>query len=204
MKIMPLPHSPLHARVSSLACLSPRTFVCTKVQLYVFTKLYLGVTELTAHQALFVLARLDECREFVECHPPAGFVVGWREARRQVVMYGEHIRAAPRISERERDHHLAAHRGIGRLELHHFDHLLIWYELYEVAVVRVDVRGHLAGPGGLVVCERDSEQTTFASIEHMHVASHANRHHPCRDRSRVEKRAIDVCARRVHVATGAR
>jgi hypothetical protein len=36
----------------------------------------LGVTELVAHYALAVLSRLDECREFVECHPPAGFVVG--------------------------------------------------------------------------------------------------------------------------------
>jgi hypothetical protein len=117
---------------------------------------------------------------------------------------GEHIRAAARISERERDHHLAAHRGIGRLELHHFDHPLIGYELDEVAVVGVGVRGRLAGPGRLVVRERDFEQTTFASVEHMHVARHANRHHPCRDRSRVEKRAVDICARRVHATPGAR
>lgn len=70
-------------------------------------------------------------------------------------MYGAHIRAATRISERERDHHLAAHRGIGRLELHHFDHLLIRHELDEVAVVRVGVRGCLAGPGWLVVLRVD-------------------------------------------------
>lgn len=57
-------------------------------------------TEFVAHQALLVLARLDECREFVECHLPASFVVGWREARRQVVVYGEHIRAGARISKR--------------------------------------------------------------------------------------------------------
>jgi hypothetical protein len=60
----------------------------------------------------FVLVCLNECREFVECHPPAGFIVNWRDARRQVVVYGEHIRAAVRVSEGERDHHLAAHRGV--------------------------------------------------------------------------------------------
>jgi len=151
-----------------------------------------------------VLARLDECCEFVECHPPAGFVVGWRDPRRQVIVDGEHIGAAARISERERDHHLATHRGIGRLELHHFDHPLIWYKFYEVAVERVGVRGRLASPGRLVVRERNSEQTTFASIEHVHVARHATRHHPRSDRVRVEKRAIDICARRVHMAAGAR
>lgn len=43
-----------------------------------------------------------------------------------------YVLIAARISERERDHHLAAHRGIGRFELHHFDHLLILYELDEV------------------------------------------------------------------------
>ena len=43
-------------------------------------------------------------------------------------MYGEDIRAAPRIGERESDHHLAAHRRIGRLEFECFDHLLIWNE----------------------------------------------------------------------------
>ncbi len=117
-------------------------------------------------------------------------------------MYGDHVGAAVCISERERHHHFAAHRGIGRLELHHFDHLVIWYELDEVAVVRVGVRGRLAGSGRLVVCERYSEQTTFASVERMHVASHAIRHHPCRDRTRIEKRAIDVWAGGVHMATG--
>jgi hypothetical protein len=40
-----------------------------------------------------------------------------------------------RIRERKRDPHLAAHRGIAGLKLHHFDHLLIGYKLDEVAVV---------------------------------------------------------------------
>src|SRR5437867_663100 len=145
------------------------------------------------------VVRLNVGREFVECHLPADLVVGRRDARRQVVMCGKHIRAASRISQCELDHHFAAHRGISRLELHHFDHLLIWYELDETAAVRVGMRGSLAGSGWFVVCERDSEQTTLASIVLMYVAGHPNRHHPRRDRSRVEKRAIDVCARRVHV-----
>ena len=37
----------------------------------------LGVSEPVANQVLRLLARLDERCEFVECHPPAGFVVGW-------------------------------------------------------------------------------------------------------------------------------
>jgi hypothetical protein len=57
-----------------------------------------------AHWVLLVLARLDEFREFVECHPPAGFVVGWRDPGQQVVVDGEHVGAADRISERERDY----------------------------------------------------------------------------------------------------
>ena len=53
---------------------------------------------------------------FAECHPPAGFVVNWREVKRQVVVYGEYIRADARINESERDHHPDTHRGIGRLD----------------------------------------------------------------------------------------
>jgi hypothetical protein len=126
--------------------------------------LLFSVTELIAHDALPVLFRLDECCEFVEGHPPAGFVVGCRDARRQVVVDGEHICSAARIRKRERDHHLAAHCGIGRLEFHHFDHLRIGYELDELAMVRIGARGRLASPGRLVVRERDSEQPTFASM----------------------------------------
>jgi hypothetical protein len=37
----------------------------------------------------------------------------------------------------------------------------------------------------------------------MHVAGHAGRHHPRRDRARIEKRAIDDRAGRVHAATDA-
>jgi hypothetical protein len=36
-----------------------------------------GVTERMAHQASLVIASLNERREFVECHPPASFVVNW-------------------------------------------------------------------------------------------------------------------------------
>ncbi len=90
-------------------------------------------------------------------------------------MYDEHIRATARIREGERDHHLAAHRGIGRLGLHHFDHLLIWYELDEVAVARIGVCGRLAGPGRLGVCERDSEQTTRACVEKLAIDDRTGR-----------------------------
>ena len=74
-------------------------------------------------------------------------------------------------------------------------------ELDEMAVVRVGVRGRFAGPRRLVVGERDTEQSTFTSVKHMHVAGHTSRHHPRRDRLRIEKRAIDVWARCIHVTT---
>ena len=64
-------------------------------------------------------------------------------------MHGEEIGAAVCISERDRDCHLAAHRGIWSLELVHFDDLLVGHEFYEMAVVRVGVRGCLTRPGRL-------------------------------------------------------
>ena len=72
-------------------------------------------------------------------------------------MYDENISAAVSIGERDRDRHLAAQRGNGRLELKHFNNLLVRYELHEAAVVRVGVRGRLAGTGRSVVRERDPE-----------------------------------------------
>ncbi len=49
----------------------------------------------------------------------------------------------------------------------------------------------------------DPEHAAFAGIERMHVAGHAGRHHPFRDRTPIEKRAIDDRAGRVHAATDA-
>ena len=118
-------------------------------------------------------------------------------------MHGEDIGAAVCFGERDRDRHLAAQRRIRRLELDHFDDLLVRHELDEAAVVRVGVCCRLAGPGRRVVRERDPERAAFAGIKSMHVAGHAGRHHPLRDRSRIEKRAIDGSAGRVHAATDA-
>ena len=72
-----------------------------------------------------------------------------------------------------------------------------------MAVVRVGVRGRLASPGRRVVGERDPERATFPWVERMYLAGHAGRYHPCRDCARIEKRAIDDRAGRVHVATDA-
>ena len=113
------------------------------------------------------------------------------------------IGATACIGERVRDRHLAAQRGICRLELDHFDNLLVRYELHEAAVERVRVRSRLAGPSGCGVRERDPERATFAGVERMHVAGHAGRHHPRRDRARIEKRAIDERGGRIHAATDA-
>jgi len=76
-------------------------------------------------------------------------------------------------------------------------------ELHEAAVVCVGVRGRLAGPGRRVVRERDPERATFAGVERMHVAGHAGRHLPRRDRALIEKRAINDRAGRVHAAIDA-
>ena len=56
---------------------------------------------------------LDKPREFLKCHAPACFVVGWCHAGRQVVVCTEDIGAAVRLRKDERDRHLAAHFGIG-------------------------------------------------------------------------------------------
>ena len=101
-------------------------------------------------------------------------------------MHSEDIGAAVCISKRDRDRHLATQRGICRLELDHFDNLLVRHELHEVAVVRVGVRGRLAGPGRRVVRERDPERATFAGVELVHVTGHAGRHPPRRDRARID------------------
>jgi hypothetical protein len=44
-------------------------------------------------------------------------------------VHGEDIGAAVCIGEGDRDRHLAAQRGICRLELDHFDNLLVRHEL---------------------------------------------------------------------------
>jgi hypothetical protein len=118
-------------------------------------------------------------------------------------VHGEDIGAVVCIGERDRDRHLAAQRGICRLELDHFDNLLVRHELHEAAMVCVGVRGRLAGPGRRVIRERNPERATFAGVERMHVAGHAGRHHPRRDRARIEKRAINDRAGRVQAATDA-
>jgi len=61
-------------------------------------------------------------------------------------VHGEDIGAAAWIGERDRDRHLAVQRGICRLELHHFDNLLVRHELHEAAVVRVGVCGRSCRP----------------------------------------------------------
>ena len=118
-------------------------------------------------------------------------------------MHGEDIGAAVCIVERIRDRHLAAQHGICRLELDHLDNLLVRHDLHEATVDRVGVRGRLAGPGRRVVRERDPKRATFAGGERMHVAGHAGRQHPRRDRAHIEKRAMDDRAGRVHAATDA-
>jgi len=45
--------------------------------------------------------RLDQRGQFVERHPPAGFVVGGRDARRQVIVDSQHLCAAVRFGERK-------------------------------------------------------------------------------------------------------
>ena len=63
-------------------------------------------------------------------------------------MHGEDVSAAIRISERNRDRHFAAQRGIRRLEFAHFDDLLVRHELHEATVIRVGVRRCLTVPAG--------------------------------------------------------
>ncbi len=121
-------------------------------------------------QCLRLLPRLDEARKFLKCHPPAGFVVGGCDPRWQVVVYGQHPRAAVRISQRERDCHLAAHREIGCLELHDFDHLLIRHELDEATMAGVGVRGRLAGCVRRVAGERNAVRTSIRNNLHATVA----------------------------------
>jgi len=65
------------------------------------------------------------------------------------------------------------------------------------------VHGRLADTSRRVVPERNPKQATFAWVERMHMADHATRHHPRRDRTRIEQRAIDDGSRRRHPATDA-
>ena len=60
------------------------------------------------------------------------------------------------------------------------------------------MQGRLAGPGRLILGERDPKRATFARVERMHVAGHARRHHPRRNCACIEKCAIDGRAGRVH------
>ena len=69
------------------------------------------------YKVLRLLIRLDEPCEFLEGHPPARFVVSWRDARPQIVVNGEDIRASVRFGQCECDGYHSAHRGIGCLKL---------------------------------------------------------------------------------------
>ena len=93
--------------------------------------------------------------------------------------------------------------GSAVFKLDYFDNLLVCHELYQPAVVRVGMCGRLAGCRRRAVRERDSERTTFAGVEHMHVTGHAGRHYPPRNRARIENRAINDRAGRVNVLTDA-
>jgi hypothetical protein len=99
--------------------------------------------------------------------------------------------AAIGIAERGRDPHLALHGSVCGLELDHLDDLLVGNKLREVSVIRIRIRARLPGSGGRVVCQRDAEPAAFAGIEREHLAGHAVRYPPGRDRARVEKRAVD-------------
>ena len=58
---------------------------------------------------------------------------------------------------RVRDGHLAAQRGVGRLELDPLDHLLAEHQLDEATAIGVGVCRGLAGAGRLVIGERDAK-----------------------------------------------
>ena len=78
-------------------------------------------------------------------------------------MHDEKIGAAICISKRCSHRHLPAEFGICCLELDHFNYLSVRHKLHEVAVVRVGMRGRLAGHGRRIVRERDTERATFAA-----------------------------------------
>ena len=143
---------------------------------------------------------LDEPGEVGQCHPGAGLVVGGGHAVGNPFVHDQDVSAAVGIGERGRDRHGAAERGICGLELEHFDYLLVRYEPGEVAVVGVGTWCRLAGPVRRVVAERDPERAAFAGIELMHVAGHAFRHSPFRDRVRIQERLVDSQTRSVHVS----
>jgi hypothetical protein len=95
-------------------------------------------------------------------------------------MHRQHIG----IGKRESDRLRAAQRWICRLELDRLDDLLVGFELHEAAVERVGARGRFADPGRRIGGERKPKRAAFASVKRMHVAGHAGRHHPSRDRNR--------------------
>ena len=67
-------------------------------------------------------------------------------------------------------------------------------------MVGVGVRTRLAGPGWLIIGQRDPERAALAGIERMNLTGHAGRHHPRGDGARIEKRAINDRAGRIHAA----
>src|SRR5829696_6741046 len=157
-----------------------------------------------ASEVLRDLAGLDQRRELRQRRLPADLVVGGRQPRREAIVYGQDIRAAVTIGERHGDGHLALQRGVVGLEFDDFDHLLVWHESHEVAVVCVSVNGRLSGSGRRVIRERDPERATFDPGEGLHLAGHAGWNHPRRDRIRIEQRAIDGGAGCVDVASHTR
>lgn len=98
---------------------------------------------------------------------------------------------------------MSPHSGICGLELECLDHFLIRHEPDEAIVVCIGVRGRLADLSRRVVCQGDTKRTPFTGVKRMHATDHASRQLPFHDRARVEKRAIDLCTRRIYVANDA-
>jgi hypothetical protein len=124
-------------------------------------------------------------------------VVRRLHAWRKALVDGDEVSVC--IGKRDGDRHLAAQRGVLRLELVHLDDLLVRNEPHEATVVRVGLRRRLAGPGWRVVRERDPERAIFAGRELVDEAGHAGRHFPPRDYKGIEKCTIDGCAGRLDV-----
>jgi hypothetical protein len=106
----------------------------------------------------------DERREFRQRRLPAVLIVVVRHAVRQPIIHGQDIGAASGISKRESDRHRAAQGWICRLELDHFDDLLVGFELHDAVVEGGGARGRFADSGGASeVSEIRSEPPSRAS-----------------------------------------
>jgi hypothetical protein len=106
----------------------------------------MNVTTVASFEIVVIASQSLRARRALRATAPNPARCPQAAAWRKALVDGDEVNVC--IGKRDGDRHLAAQRGVLRLELVHFDDLLVRNEPHEATVVRVGLRRRLAGPVG--------------------------------------------------------